>query len=101
MHNSTISITNQFFMTFGEQLPDMRFTGMWCSNTDAQIMAALEKVKIWRSTRPEKTALDCAKIISALLRDERSVERRTLYYTDHNSDRITRIRNKYGKEKTQ
>ena len=95
MHNSTISITNQFFMTFGEQLPDMRFTGTWCSNTDTQIMAALEKVKIWRSIRPEKTALDCAKIVSAILRDERKREK--LYYDDHNSERIIRLREKYGK----
>jgi hypothetical protein len=101
MNISTLPIAKYFFMTFGEELPDRRFIGMWNSNTDAQIMAALEKAKTWRSSRPEKTALDCAKIISALLRDERSVERRTLYYTDHNSDRITRLRNKYGKEETQ
>jgi len=94
MHNSTISITNQFFMTFGEQLPDMRFTGMWCSNTDKQIKVAMDKAKVWKSTRPEKTALDCAKIVSAILRDERKREK--LYYDDHFSADALRVRSRHS-----
>lgn len=91
-------ICKLFFETFrGKSIPDRGFASSWQSSTPEQIKVAMDKAKIWLSTRPEKNVLDAARIVSAILHDERN--RAKVYHEDHFSADALRIKSRHSLSK--
>jgi hypothetical protein len=76
MIRTRTGIVKLFWDTFGAPLPDARFNTMWQSCTSEQIQTAMQKAKTWLRDHNGKTPLDAARIISSLLREARTIERR-------------------------
>jgi hypothetical protein len=73
-----VDIKKHFYEVFNDHLPDIGFAKSWCSMPSECRKAAMNKAKLWLDKRPDKTVLDAARIVSALLRDERNIARRRL-----------------------
>lgn len=66
-----MSCAEKFQEIFHSPIPDALFGSKWKqSASDNRILGTMQKARRWLDKHPERTALDAARIISSLLREE-------------------------------